>query len=78
MCIPQIYFDEYSELPDSKRNKMDHKYDLLFLQTCNYDVWSGKEESPDTTKTVEKSTDLPPMLPMEGNEKVKEEKLLKY
>ena len=30
-----IYFDEYNELPDAKRNKIEPKYDLnnLFLET---------------------------------------------
>ena len=44
-----IYFDEYNELPNAKRNKMDPKYDLdnLFLETYNYDDWFKNQESTD-------------------------------
>ena len=37
----EIYFDEYYELSDAKRDKMKCKYDpkKLFLETYNY--WSG-------------------------------------
>ena len=86
-----ICFDEYNELPDAKRNKMEHQYGpkKLFLETYDYGVWSenekssdttrksDKEESSDTTKTDEKSTYLPPMPPLKGNEEVKEGKGLK-
>ena len=36
-----IYFDEYNELPDAKRNKMKHKYypTKLSLEKYNYDNW---------------------------------------
>ena len=36
-----IYFDEYYELPDAKRRKIESKYDpdKLFLKTYNCDVW---------------------------------------
>ena len=83
-----IYFYEYFELSDAKINKMKHKYDSkkLFLETNNYNVWfdnekssyttrkCDKEEWSDTTKTDEKSTDLPPILPLKVYDEVKEGK----
>ena len=50
---------------------MDNKYDPInsFLEAYNYDVWFESEESSDATKTDEKSTDLPPMLPLEKKNK---------
>ena len=71
---------------------MKHKYDSkkLFLETYSYDVLSenkelsdatrksDKEKSSDTTKTDKKSTDLPQVLTLEGNEEeVKEGKRVK-
>ena len=71
---------------------MKHKYDSkkLFLETYSYDVLSenkelsdatrksDKEKSSDTTKTDKKSTDLPQVLTLEGNEEeVKEAKRVK-
>ena len=45
-------------------------------------VWykkkNDKEESSNTTKTDEKSTDLPPMSPLESHEAVKEGKDQKF
>ena len=57
-----IYFNEYNELPDAQRNKMEHKYDptKLFLETYNYVAWFenkesiDKEESTDTTRKSDK------------------------
>ena len=40
----------------------------LFLESYNYDACFGDEESFDTTKTDEESTDVPPMLALEGDE----------
>ena len=62
----EIYY-EYNELSDNKRNKMDPKYKPkeLFLEEYNYDGWCENEELFDTRKTDEKSTDLPPMPPLE-------------
>ena len=63
-----------------KKRKFSNKYDSInsFLEACNYDVWFESEESSDTTKTDKKSTDLPPMPPLEGDEEeVKEGKGLK-
>ena len=36
----EIYYDEYNELSDNKRNKMDPKYDpkTLFLERYDYSV----------------------------------------
>ena len=41
-----IYFDEYSELPDTKRNEMESKYDLnnLFPERYNYHDCFENEE----------------------------------
>ena len=87
-----IYCDEYYELSDAKRNEMKHKYDSkkLFLETYSYDVLSetkelsdatrksDKEKSSDTTKTDKKSTDLPQVPTLEGNEEeLKEGKRVK-
>ena len=48
------------------------------MMSYNYDVWFQSEESPDTTKTDEKSTDLKPMPLLEGDEEeIKEGKGLK-
>ena len=56
-----------------KKIKRKYKPKVLFLKPYDYDAWlknvtlTDKEESYD-----EKSTDLPPMLPLEGDkEKVK-------
>ena len=40
------YFDEYSELPDAKRNEMDSKYDLnnLLDERYNYHDCFENEE----------------------------------
>ena len=78
------YYGEHNELSVDKRNKMDPKYKP---EEFNYDGWSENEESSDTTRksdkkessdtttTDEKSTDLPPMPPLEvDEEEVKEEK----
>ena len=64
-------FDEYYDLSDAKRSKIDPKYDPanLRLDEYNYSKWcnekSGDEEELD---------DLPPI---EGGEKAKEGKRLK-
>ena len=36
-----IYFNEYSELPDAKRSKMEHKYDPTNLFLINIIMMSG-------------------------------------
>ena len=62
------------------KRELGNKYDPinLFRETYNYDVWFQSEESPDTTKTDEKSTDLKPMPLLEDDEEeVKEGKGLK-
>ena len=54
----RIYFDEYYELPDVKRNKITNKYDpkQFFLKAYNYEVWLENEESTDK----EEFSNLPP------------------
>ena len=61
---------------------MDAKYDSvdLMLDTYDYANWLEKEGSDDTTlkgNEKEKSADMPTMLQLEGDDKVKEEKELK-
>ena len=76
-----IYFNEYNEILDAKRNKMKHKYEpkKLFLETYNYDVWFENQESSDTKRKSDKeeSVDLSYMPSLEGDEEVKEGKGLK-
>ena len=79
ICKKYIFMNTRQWIHDKKR-KLGNKYDPinLFIEKYNYDVWLESEESPNTTKTDEKSTDLPPMLPLEGDdEEVKEGKRLK-
>ena len=69
-----------TRLSQTLKKKLGNKYGPinLFLEACNYDVQFESEELTDTTKTDEKSTDLPPMPPLEEDEEeVKEEKGLK-
>ena len=73
----EIYFYKYKAVSDGKKGKLGNKYDPinLFLETYNYNVWFENEELSDATKTDEKSTDLPPMPPLESDEEeVKERK----
>ena len=76
-----IYFNEYNEILDAKRNKMKHKYEprKLFLETYNYYVWFENQESSDTKRKSDKeeSVDLSCMSSVEGDEEVKEGKGLK-
>ena len=46
-----IYFNEYNELSDAKRNKMKRKYDPrnFSFEAYNYDLWLENEEPTDTT-----------------------------
>ena len=69
-----VCFDQYMTLSDAKKRKLDNKYEHknLFVKGYDYSVWS--EESTDK----EESTVIPPMPPLEGDEKeVKEGKGLK-
>ena len=56
-----IYFNEYHELWDAKRNKMKYKHDpiKLILETYKYDVWFENEEFTDKEELndQEESTD---------------------
>ena len=77
-----IYFIECNELPDARRNKMEHKYDpaKLFLEKYNYEVWFENKEFTDKEESTDKkeSVDLPPMPALVGDEEeVKEGKVLK-
>ena len=79
MICQKSFFDEYYALSAAKRNKIKNKCDSkkLFLEAYNYDAWYGNKDSSDKTKTDEKSTDLPPIPTLEGDEEVKEQKELK-
>ena len=72
----EIYFYKYKAVSDGKKGKLGNKYDPinLFLETYNYNVWFENEESSDATKTDEKSTDLPPMPPLESDEEEAKER----
>ena len=39
--LPETYFDEYYDLSDAKRSKIDSKYELanLTLDEYNYNEW---------------------------------------
>ena len=85
----EIYYDEYNELSDDKRNKMDPQCDPknLFIEGHDYSVWLENEESTDREELTDKKeltdkeeyVDLSEMSPVEGNqEEVKEGKGLKY
>ena len=67
---------------DAKKRKLSNKYgpaNLLF-ETYNYDVWFENEALTDTRKSEklddatggEESTDLRSILPLQGDEEVKE------
>ena len=45
----EIYFEENKALSDAKKRESGNKYDPinLFLEKCNYDIWSENEESVD-------------------------------
>ena len=78
-----ICFDEFYDLSDAKRNKMEHKYKpkKLFLKhSYDYSMWSDKTESSDEEELFDKEEfeDLSDKPPLEGDEeKVKEGKGLK-
>ena len=75
----EIYFNEYNELPDSKRNKVDHKSTKLFLKKHNYHVWFENEQSTDKEESTDKkeSIDWLPISAPEGDEEAEEGKWLK-
>ena len=66
----EIYFDEYYELSDARREKLESKYDpdKLFLKTYDYDGWFTEEELNDE----EESVDLSDMPLLEDDEEVKQ------
>ena len=55
-----IYFDEYYELPNAKKEKIESKYDPteLFLKPYNCDVWFENEESSDKEESTEKEESI--------------------
>ena len=61
----QIYYDKYDGFPDVK--KINPK--TLFLNNYDYSMWSENEKSTDK----EKSTDVPPIPPLEGDEQEEKE-----
>ena len=74
----KTYFDEYYDLSDAGRKKMEHKYKpkSLFLKACNYDLCLENEKSTDKKDLNDKneSVDLSDMPPMEGDEEEIKEK----
>ena len=68
----ESYYDEYNKLTDIKKNKYNKKFNPknLKLEDYDYDVWFTEEELNDEEKIDE-------MLPLEGDEEVKEGKGLK-
>ena len=76
-----IYFHEYDRLIVAKRKTIGSKHDPtnLFFETYNYDLWFENEESANKEESTdqEESADLSDMIPLEGNEEVKEGKGLK-
>ena len=89
----ETYFDQCMALSDSKERKLGNKYYPinLFLQTFNYDDWFENKKSTDETRKSDKkestvtirksgkkeSVDLSDMPPLEGDQEVKEGKVLK-
>ena len=63
-----IYYHKCYELSIDKRKKIVSKYDPkdLFLDGYDYSLWSESEEE---STDKEESEDLPPMPPLEGDEK---------
>ena len=59
---------------------MGNKYDPIYLETYNYDVWFENKESIDTTSRKsdkEKSVNLSNMPALEEDEEVKDGKISK-
>ena len=72
------YFAEYKTLSDAKKWKLGNKYDPIYLETYNYDVWFENKESTDTISRKsdkQKFVNLSIMPPLEGDEEVKEGKI---
>ena len=63
-------------LPDAEKRKLGKKYDSknLFLEGYDYSVWSEEMPNKEETSDKEELTDIPPMLPVGDEEKVKEGK----
>ena len=84
-----IYFNDYSNIADVKKEMMDKKYNL-FLKGYKYDEWNKTNEEKSKLQPEETiaerlklrrqkagDEDLSDMPPLEGDEEVKEEKTLK-
>ena len=74
----QIYFDQYITLTGARKKIWVINIILLiYFLKHNYDSWFQNKESYDTTSRKsdkEESTDLSDMLPLGGDEEVKEGK----
>ena len=83
-----IYFNDYSNIADVKKEMMDKKYNL-FLKGYKYDEWNKTNEEKSKLQPEETiaerlklrrqkagDEDLSDMPPLEGDEEVKEEKTL--
>ena len=66
----EMYFYEYNELPDAKRNKMEPKYDPdnLFLETYHCDNLFENEESIGKTRESDKEEFYMPPLERDEEE----------
>ena len=75
--FPGIYFDEYNDLSDAERTKMDPKYNptTLTLDACEFDELYTKELDYSTIKCDEEKLDY--LQHLEGDEEVKEGKKFK-
>ena len=83
-----IYFNDYSNIADVKKEMMDKKYNL-FLKGYKYDEWNKTNEEKSKLQPEETiaerlklrrqkagDEDLSDMPPLEGDEEVKEKKTL--
>ena len=79
--LPGTYFDEYYDLSDAKRNKMDPKYGPpnLTLDELDYSEWynekSGDEEELGDLSTVENDEEKYPITPLSKDDKKERKRL---
>ena len=71
----QKHFDEYLDLSDAERKKIECKYSpkKLFLKAYNYNVWFENEKSTDGKDSVDLS-DMPPQRVMQKEKQEKDSK----
>ena len=69
--FPGIYFDEYNDLSDAERTKMDPKYNptTLTLDACDFDELYTKELDYSTKKCDEEKLDCLQHLESDGEVK---------